>query len=139
MNSLTKREEQVMEAIIKLKQAFIRDIREAMPAPQPHYNTVATLVKFLEEKGAVTKEKVGNTYRYSPAEDFLQAYRDRSISTIQERFFDNSLPKMINWRLFRPPGDRSIAGMQCWPPVVGVARWRPRPVWICHLSLTRSR
>ena len=84
-----------MEVIMKLKNAYIKDIREAMPAPQPHYNTVATLVKFLEEKGAVTKERVGNTYLYSPAEDFLQSYREKSLSGIKEKFFDNSFPKMM--------------------------------------------
>ena len=29
---------------------FIRDIVAAMPEPRPNYNTVATQVRFLEEK-----------------------------------------------------------------------------------------
>ena len=43
---------------------FIRDLISYMPEPRPHYNTVATLVKFLEEKGFVEREPMANSFRY---------------------------------------------------------------------------
>jgi BlaI family penicillinase repressor len=53
MKSLTKAEEQVMQAVWGFEKAFLRDIVEAMPAPKPHQNTVATILKILVEKGFV--------------------------------------------------------------------------------------
>ena len=47
MKTLTKAEEQVMQALWKLNKAFLRDLVDVMPAPKPHQNTVATLLKIL--------------------------------------------------------------------------------------------
>ncbi len=45
MKTLTKAEEQIMQAVWKLKEGFIRDIMDALPTPKPHQNTVATILK----------------------------------------------------------------------------------------------
>ena len=37
-------------------EVFIRDIVAALPDPKPNYNTVATQVKFLEDKGFVKRK-----------------------------------------------------------------------------------
>ena len=94
MTKLTKREDEFMQLIWKLGSAFIRDIVEAFPEPKPHYNTVATLVKILVKKGVLVSEKFGNMHKYSPVQDF-NSYREGEIKNIKERFFENSLPKMI--------------------------------------------
>jgi len=94
MKEFTKREDQIMQIVWKLKQAVIRDIVEAFPEPKPHYNTVATLVKILVKKGGLKSVMIGNTHQYSPTKDF-ESYRDENIGDIKEKFFDNSLPKML--------------------------------------------
>ena len=94
MKELTKREDQIMQVIWRLKKAFIREIVEALPEPTPHYNTVATLVKILVKKGVLQSEKIGNTHQYSPTANF-EDYREESIADIKEKFFDNSFPKML--------------------------------------------
>ena len=94
MKELTKRENQIMQIIWKLKKAFVRDIVDAFPEPKPHYNTVATLVKILVKKGELQSEKVGISYQYSPTQDFDE-YREEHIEDIKKKFFDNSLPKML--------------------------------------------
>lgn len=94
MKEFTKREDQIMQIIWRLKEAVIRDIVEEFPEPRPHYNTVATLVKILVKKGALKSVMIGNTHQYSPTKDF-EAYRDESIGDIKEKFFDNSFPKML--------------------------------------------
>lgn len=94
MKALTKREDQIMQIIWRLKKAFIRDIVNEFPEPHPHYNTVATLVKILEKKGVLQSEKMGNTYQYRPTQDF-DTYREEHIEGIKEKFFDNSFPKMM--------------------------------------------
>jgi predicted transcriptional regulator len=39
---------------------------EAMPAPKPHQNTVATLLKILVEKGFVQITVFGRQHQYAP-------------------------------------------------------------------------
>jgi predicted transcriptional regulator len=94
MKELTKREEQIMEIVWRLRKAFIRDIVAGFPEPQPHYNTVATLVKILEKKGVLQSEMIANTYQYRPTQDF-EHYREEYLESVKEKFFDNSLPKML--------------------------------------------
>jgi predicted transcriptional regulator len=98
MEKLTEREDQIMQIIWEQESAFIKDIVEAMPlnrkGKKPHYNTVATLVKFLEKKGYVKSERIGNTYRYHP-QVALSDYRDQDLEEIKEKYFGNSLPRML--------------------------------------------
>lgn len=94
MKKLTKREDQIMQIIWRLKKAFIRDIMQEFPEPQPHYNTVATIVKILVKKQVLKSEKIGNTHQYSPTQNF-EDYREENIESIKEKFFENSFPKML--------------------------------------------
>ena len=64
---LTAKEEEVMNILWKNGDMFIRDIVAAMPEPRPNYNTVATQVKFLEEKGFVVRRPMANSFLYSVA------------------------------------------------------------------------
>jgi len=94
MKELTKREDQIMEIIWRLKKAVIRDVVAEFPEPKPHYNTVATLVKILVKKGVLQSELVGNTHHYSPTEKF-EEYREKHIGEIKKKFFGDSLPNML--------------------------------------------
>lgn len=94
MEQLTRREEEIMQVIWRLKKAFIRDIVEALPDPKPHYNTVATIVKILVKKEVLKSEKIGNMYRYIPTLNF-EDYREDHMTELKEKFFDNSFPKMM--------------------------------------------
>ena len=64
--ALTKKEEAVMQIFWKLEKAFVREIRDHLPDPKPHANTVSTLVRRIEEKGYLAHEDFGSTYRYYP-------------------------------------------------------------------------
>lgn len=61
---LTSKEEMLMNIFWEHGSMFIRDLISYIPEPKPHYNTVATLVKFLEEKGFVEREPMANSFRY---------------------------------------------------------------------------
>ncbi len=50
MQKLAKREEQIMQAVWQLGHAFIKEVINEMPDPKPHYYTIATMVKILEDK-----------------------------------------------------------------------------------------
>ena len=53
MKQLTRAEEQVMQVLWELEQAYVRDILDKLPLPKPAYNTVSTIVRILEKKGFV--------------------------------------------------------------------------------------
>lgn len=54
-----------MQVYWDLGKAFIKVIPE-LPDPKPHYNSVATMVKILEDKGFLSHDSVGNIHRYFP-------------------------------------------------------------------------
>ena len=64
MKKLTAKEEEIMNILWAEGPLFIREMLTFYPEPKPHYNTVATLVKLLSEKGFVSYRAFGNTYRY---------------------------------------------------------------------------
>ena len=94
MQKLAKREEQIMQAFWELEKALIKEIIPQLPDPKPHYNSVATMVKILEEKGFLDHETIGNVYRYFPVIS-RDAYQKFAMSDIVSQYFDNSYPRML--------------------------------------------
>ena len=83
-----------MKVFWDLNKAFIRDVIPHLPDPKPHYNSVATMVKILEEKGFLGHETVGNIYCYYPiiSRDDYQRF---AMKDIVSQYFDNSYPRML--------------------------------------------
>ncbi|MCQ2117542.1 MAG: BlaI/MecI/CopY family transcriptional regulator [Bacteroidales bacterium] len=92
---LTFKEEEVMNIIWKKGEVFIRDIVAQMPEPKPNYNTVATQVKFLEEKGFVSRKPMANSFQYTPAISEKE-YRGTTIGDVVLRYYNNSYASMVN-------------------------------------------
>ncbi len=65
MKHLTNREEEIMEIFWQKGPLYVKDVIEEMEDPKPHYNTVSTIVRGLEDKGFLGHEQFGNTHRYS--------------------------------------------------------------------------
>lgn len=91
---LTAKEEEIMNVIWEGKEMCIRDILTKLPDPKPNYNTVATQVKFLEDKGFVIRRPIANTFLYSPAVTEKE-YRGSSISSIVRKYFNNSYTSVV--------------------------------------------
>ncbi len=94
MIKLAKREEQIMQVFWDLKKAFIKEIIPHLPDPKPHYNSVATMVKILEEKGFLDHDTVGNLYHYFPIVT-REDYQKHAMKDIVSQYFDNSYPRML--------------------------------------------
>ena len=94
MQKLAKREEQIMQACWHLGKAFIKEIIAELPDPKPHYNSVATMVRILEDKGFLNHETFGNTFRYYPLVSKEQ-YQKHVLEDIVRQYFDNSYPSML--------------------------------------------
>lgn len=94
MQKLAKREEQIMQVFWMLGKAFIREIIPHMPEPKPHYNSLATMVKILEDKGFLGHEAVGNIFQYFPLVP-KEEYQKHVMKDIASQYFDNSFPNML--------------------------------------------
>lgn len=96
MKKLSKREEQFMQVLWDLKRAFIKEIIEKLPEPKPHYNTVSTIIRILEEKGFVAHESFGNSHRYFPLMT-KEDYQQQAVGDVLKNYFDNSYQKMVTY------------------------------------------
>jgi predicted transcriptional regulator len=96
MKPLTKAEEQIMQVLWMLNQAFLRELVEAMPNPKPHQNTVATLLKILVEKEFVAVEVLGRQHRYSPLIS-KQEYSGKSIKQLAKNYFEGSFSNVVSY------------------------------------------
>ena len=96
MEKLTRKEEEVMKVLWKLEKAFVKDILKEFEGTKPHYNTMSTIVRNLEEKGYVGHEAFGHTHRYFPLvskEDFRKRFINNTIAD----YYDNSYKNMVSF------------------------------------------
>ncbi len=94
MKKLTRKEEELMKILWKLKKAFVKDIIEEYPTPKPHYNTISSLVRLLQEKGIIGYNQYGNTYQYFPLIS-KDEYRKSFMKQIIHDYFDNSYKSAV--------------------------------------------
>lgn len=106
---LTKAEEEIMQVLWEQEQAFIKDIVEVLPEPKPHYNTVSTIVKILEEKGFVDHESFGKSNRYFPIVQKAD-YSKNSMKQFVSKYFEGSFSNMLSF--FAKEKDISITELE---------------------------
>jgi BlaI family penicillinase repressor len=96
MQKLTNKEEEIMHILWKLKKAFVKEVLAEITEDQPHYNTLSTIIRNLEEKGFVSYNAFGNTHQYFPIVT-MEEYRKRFMNTAIENYFDNSYKSMVSF------------------------------------------
>ncbi len=84
-----------MKILWKLEKAFVKEILEKISGDKPHYNTLSTIVRNLQEKGFVDHEAFGNTHRYFPVVTREQ-YRKKFINSSVADYYDNSYKSMVS-------------------------------------------
>ena len=89
MKRLTKKEEVIMNHFWDKGPLFVRELRELYPDPQPHFSTLSTQVRTLEEEGFVDHKAYGPTYQYF-AKVSRDEYKQRSLIGLIDKYFDNS-------------------------------------------------
>ncbi len=96
MKELTKAEEEIMQVLWMLENAFVKDILEQLPEPKPAYNTVSTIVRILENKGFVGHEAFGKSHRYYPlvAQD---TYKSDFLKHFMSGYFGGSFEKLVSF------------------------------------------
>ncbi|SDM95842.1 Predicted transcriptional regulator [Kriegella aquimaris] len=96
MQKLTNKEEEIMKILWHLKKAFVKEIRAELKGDKPHYNTLSTIVRNLEDKNYVGHEAFGNTHRYHPLIS-KDAYRKKFIDSTISEFYDNSYKSLVSF------------------------------------------
>ena len=91
--ALTRRERQIMDILYKRGRATANDVLEDLPG-DPHYSTVRTQLRVLEEKGHVTHEEAGVRYVYMPAVP-RRAARKSALRHLVDTFFDGSAEQVV--------------------------------------------
>lgn len=93
---LTRAEEEVMQILWRLEQAYVKDILAQMPASRPAYNTVSTLVRILQDKKVVHHEVVGRSHRYYPLIS-REEYRKQKTRQLVKSYFGNSPRALLSF------------------------------------------
>ena len=84
-----------MHVLWRLEKAFVKEIIAELPDPKPHYNTVSTIIRILDDKkGIVGHETFGNTHRYYPLVS-KEEYQKSDLGDVMHKYFDNSWQKMV--------------------------------------------
>ncbi|MFT5848690.1 BlaI/MecI/CopY family transcriptional regulator [Psychroserpens sp.] len=96
MQKLTNKEEEIMHILWKLEKAFVKDVLAEIKIDKPHYNTLSTIIRHLEEKGFVSYNAFGKTHQYFPIVD-KEAYKERFMNTAIENYFNNSYKNVVSF------------------------------------------
>ncbi len=96
MQKLTNKEEEIMQILWKLKKAFVKDILEEITEDKPHYNTLSTIVRNLEEKGYVGYTAYGKTHQYFPIVS-IENYRKKFMNTAIATYFNSSYKNLVSF------------------------------------------
>ncbi|MEZ7499417.1 BlaI/MecI/CopY family transcriptional regulator [Flavobacterium sp. Arc3] len=96
MQKLTNKEEEIMHILWKLEKAFVKEVMAEITEDQPHYNTLSTIVRNLEEKGYVAHNAFGNTHQYYPIVS-IEDYRKRFMTTAIDNYFNSSYKNMVSF------------------------------------------
>ena len=96
MEKLTLKEEQALQVIWEVGKGFVKDFLEAYPDPKPHYNTVSSMVRSLEEKGYVGHKAYGNTFEYHPIVT-KEEYSKKFLSGFIGKYFDHSYKRVVSF------------------------------------------
>lgn len=96
MQKLTNKEEEIMHILWKLEKAFVKDVLAEIKDEKPHYNTLSTIIRNLEEKGYVGYHAFGKTHQYYPIIS-KEAYKERFMNAAIENYFNNSYKNVVSF------------------------------------------
>ena len=89
MKTLTNKEEEAMNHFWLHGPMFVKDMLDLYEDPKPHFNTLSTVVRGLEEKGYVGHKAYGTSYQYFPTVTEKE-YGRSSLAGVIKSYFDDS-------------------------------------------------
>ena len=85
-----------MQILWKLKKAFVKEVMAEITEETPHYNTLSTIIRNLEDKGYVGHNAFGNTHQYYPIVT-IEEYRKRFMKNAIENYFNSSYKNLVSF------------------------------------------
>ncbi len=73
----------------------VKQLLDFYDEPRPHFNTLSTIVRGLEEKGFLTHTAYGNTYQYYAAVTEAD-YSRGTLKNVIAKYFNNSYLGVIS-------------------------------------------
>ena len=92
---LTEKESVIMRLLWEHGTLSVAQMLEYYDDPRPHFNTVSTTVRILEDKGFVGHKAEGNRFHYyavARQEDF----RERTLASVIKDYFGNSYKRAVS-------------------------------------------
>ena len=96
MQKLTNKEEEIMQILWKLEKAFVKDVLAEIKEDKPHYNTLSTIIRNLEDKGYVGYTAYGKTHQYFPIVT-KESYRKHFFSSVIDTYFNSSYKNVVSF------------------------------------------
>jgi BlaI family transcriptional regulator, penicillinase repressor len=93
IDTFSRREREIMDALYKLGKATAAQIVAAIPDP-PSNTAVRTLLTILEKKGHVRHRLDGVRYVYSPCVA-REKMAQKAVKSVLSTFFDNSVEGVV--------------------------------------------
>ena len=89
MKRLTQKEEIIMGHFWEKGPLFVRELRELYPDPKPHFSTLSTQVRTLQEEGFIDHKAYGPTFQHF-AKVSREDYQQHSLVGLIDKYFNNS-------------------------------------------------
>ena len=89
MKRLTAKEEEIMGYFWEKGPLFVKQLLEYYEEPKPHFNTLSTIVRGLEDKGFLSHNTFGNTYQYYAAVSETE-YSKGTLKNVIAKYLNNS-------------------------------------------------
>lgn len=95
MKELTIKEEEIMAFFWSNKALFVKELLAFYDEPKPHFNTLSTIVRGLEEKGYLSHNTFGNSHQYFAVVS-EEEFRQRTLKSVIKKYFGNSYLSVVS-------------------------------------------
>ncbi len=103
METLTAKEEQIMQLLWQHKRALVSQLIEDFPGEEkPPHSTVSSVVRILEKKGFVGHKAYGRTYEYFPLIS-KRAYKKVRFEHLLQQYFEGSYEEVVSFMVEEQP------------------------------------
>jgi len=95
MKKLTAKEEEIMGHFWEKGPLFIKQLQERYEEPRPHFNTLSTIARTLEEKDFLGHTVYGPTHLYHPVIS-AEEYNRGTLQGVIHKYFNNSYKRVVS-------------------------------------------
>lgn len=95
MKNLSPKEEIIMNLLWDNGPMFVKEMLAFYDDPKPHFNTVSTFVRILEDEGYIGHRAFGVSYQYYPLVS-RNDYHKRTVRNVISKYFNNSYMGLVS-------------------------------------------